>query len=109
MSVISDPSEEALIGLNRLATVARLLSGAIHDVNNALQVISSTVEIVLSRVAPPAPWVTEKYAGDNSASCVRTVRSFSTPSGVRGGKNSKLNCRSLSAMRPERSPRGDTA
>lgn len=50
----SDASDEALIGLNRLATVARLLSGAAHEVNNALQVISGTVEILENRKdAPP--------------------------------------------------------
>jgi two-component system NtrC family sensor kinase len=49
-----DPSEDALIGLNRLATVARLLSGAAHEVNNALQVISGTVEILESRSDVPA-------------------------------------------------------
>jgi len=52
---MTDPSEDALIGLNRQATAARLLSGAIHDVNNALQVISGTVEILESRPdVPPA-------------------------------------------------------
>jgi signal transduction histidine kinase len=38
-----------LIALNRSATVARLLSSAVHEVNNALQVISGTVEILESR------------------------------------------------------------
>jgi signal transduction histidine kinase len=47
-------SEETLIGLNRLATVARLLSGAVHEVNNALQVISGTVEVLESRPDVPA-------------------------------------------------------
>lgn len=32
--------------LNRLATVARLLSGSAHEVNNALQVISGSVELL---------------------------------------------------------------
>lgn len=48
-------SDDALVGLNRLATVARLMSGAVHDVNNALQVISGTVEILESRNDIPAP------------------------------------------------------
>ncbi len=48
------PSDETLIGLNRLSTVARLLSGAIHDVNNALMVISGTVDILESRPDVPA-------------------------------------------------------
>jgi signal transduction histidine kinase len=47
------PSDDALIGLNRLATVARLLSGAAHEVNNALQVISGTVEMMESRADVP--------------------------------------------------------
>ena len=46
MPVVTDPSEDALIGLNRQSTAARLLSGAIHDVNNALMVISATVEML---------------------------------------------------------------
>ena len=50
---MTDPSEEALIGLNRQATVARLLSGAIHDVNNALMVISATVEMLEARADVP--------------------------------------------------------
>lgn len=54
MTVRSDPPEDALIGLNRLVTVARLLSGAVHDVNNALQVISGTVEILEGRTDMPA-------------------------------------------------------
>ena len=53
MPVMTDPSEDALIGLNRQATVARLLSGAIHDVNNALMVISATVEMLEARADVP--------------------------------------------------------
>jgi signal transduction histidine kinase len=49
-----DATDEALIGLNKLATVARLWSGAAHDVNNALQVISGTVEILEMRTDLPA-------------------------------------------------------
>jgi signal transduction histidine kinase len=43
------PSDDVLIALNRSATVARLLSSAVHEVNNALQVISGTVEILETR------------------------------------------------------------
>lgn len=39
--------------LNRLATAARLMSGATHEVNNALQVISGTVELLLA--SPDVP------------------------------------------------------
>lgn len=43
------PSRDVLIALNRSATTARLLAGAVHEVNNALQVISGTVEILQGR------------------------------------------------------------
>jgi two-component system C4-dicarboxylate transport sensor histidine kinase DctB len=49
----TEPSEETLLGLNRAATVARLLSGAIHDVNNALMVISGTIDIMDARPDVP--------------------------------------------------------
>jgi signal transduction histidine kinase len=45
----SEPSPDVLLALNRSATVARLLSSAVHEVNNALQVISGTVEILEGR------------------------------------------------------------
>lgn len=41
--------------LNRLSTVARLVSGASHEVNNALQVISGTVELLLDSPDLPEP------------------------------------------------------
>jgi hypothetical protein len=52
--------------------------------------ISVTVFHVPSRVEPPAPKVTLKNAGDSAARRSRTARSLSAPSGVLGGKNSKL-------------------
>ena len=49
------PSRDVLVALNRSATAARLLSGVVHEVNNALQVISGTVELLASRTdLPPA-------------------------------------------------------
>src|SRR5262245_1450933 len=54
---------------------------------------SSTVASVPSRVEPPAPNVTEQNAGLSCFSCRRAARSFSIPSGVRGGKNSRLKWR----------------
>ena len=52
--------------------------------------ISLTVPKVPSCVEPPAPNVTEQNSGDLAYSAWRTVRSLSAPSGVLGGKNSKL-------------------
>ncbi len=52
--------------------------------------ISSTASSVPCCVEPPAPNVTEMYLGCSGASCARVLRSFSVPSAVFGGKNSKL-------------------
>lgn len=41
--------------LNRQATVARLVSGAAHEVNNALQVISGSAELLLASQDLPEP------------------------------------------------------
>jgi signal transduction histidine kinase len=49
------PDRRVLLALNRSTTAARLLSGVVHDVNNALQVISGTVELLSTRPdLPPA-------------------------------------------------------
>ena len=40
------PGQTDLLTLNRAATVARLLSGVAHEVNNALQVIGGTAELL---------------------------------------------------------------
>ncbi len=48
------PRRDVLVALNRSATTARLLSGVIHEVNNALQVISGTVELLQTRPDVPA-------------------------------------------------------
>jgi signal transduction histidine kinase len=48
------PGRDLLLSLNRSTTAARLLSGVVHDVNNALQVISGTVELLASRTDLPA-------------------------------------------------------
>lgn len=47
------PEGERLIALNRSATSARLMAGVIHEVNNVLQVISGTVELLQSRPDVP--------------------------------------------------------
>jgi two-component system NtrC family sensor kinase len=49
------PPREALLALNRSVTAARLMAGAVHEVNNALQVISGTVEILQGRTDLPEP------------------------------------------------------
>lgn len=49
----ADPSAEDLVALNRLATIARVLAGTAHDVNNALQIISGSAEMLAA--APDLP------------------------------------------------------
>jgi signal transduction histidine kinase len=47
------PTATDLLTLNRAATVARLLAGVAHEVNNALQVIGGTTELL--QVTPGLP------------------------------------------------------
>ena len=49
------PPRDSMLALNRSATAARLMAGAIHEVNNALQVISGTVELLQGRTDLPEP------------------------------------------------------
>lgn len=49
------PERDVLVALNQSATAARLLSGAVHEVNNALMVISGTVELLRTRSDLPPP------------------------------------------------------
>lgn len=48
------PRAGILLSLNRATTTARLLSGAVHEANNALHVISGTIELAADRDLPPA-------------------------------------------------------
>ena len=41
-----ETGQDAIIALNRLATVARVVSGTAHDVNNALQIIGGSAELL---------------------------------------------------------------
>ena len=53
--------------------------------------VAMQVSSVPDCVLPPAPKVTEKKAGCNAASCLRTSASRVAPFSPLGGKNSKLN------------------
>jgi len=48
------PGPTDLLTLNRAATVARLLAGVAHEVNNALQVIGGTTELLQTTPGLPA-------------------------------------------------------
>lgn len=49
----SDWSPERLDALNRLTTVARLLSTAVHETSNSLQIISGNAEMLGAQAADP--------------------------------------------------------
>jgi signal transduction histidine kinase len=51
---VSTPPEHHLT-LNRLSTIARLVAGAAHEVNNALQVIGGSAELLQNRTDLPEP------------------------------------------------------
>ena len=46
MSEEQRPDREVLVSVNRAMTTARLMAGAVHEVNNALQVIAGSVELL---------------------------------------------------------------
>jgi signal transduction histidine kinase len=82
--------------LNRLATIARLLAGATHEVNNALQVIGGTVELLESRTDLPPQVVTGlarlRTQGDRAAAAIAAVTQFSR---ARPGGRERINLREL--------------
>jgi signal transduction histidine kinase len=49
------PGQEELITLNRSATVARLVAGVFHELNNALQVIGGLAELLQDSPGIPPP------------------------------------------------------
>jgi signal transduction histidine kinase len=53
MSVSTPPKHH--LTLNRLSTIARLVAGAAHEVNNALQVIGGSAELLQNRTDLPEP------------------------------------------------------
>lgn len=53
MSVPTPPAHHLTI--NRLATIAHLVAGAAHEVNNALQVIGGSAELLQNRTDLPEP------------------------------------------------------
>ena len=54
---ISRATDDMLVALSRSVTTGRLLSGVVHEVNNALLVISGTVELLEGQPALPEPVV----------------------------------------------------
>lgn len=81
---------EALVALSRAATTARLLSGVLHEINNALLVVSGTVELLTARSDLPEaaarPLERLRAQGSRMAGAIAQVTAFTqAPDGVRGG------------------------
>ena len=74
------PGPADLLTLNRAATVARLLSGVAHEVNNALQVIGGTTELLQAVPGLPASVVDglQRIAAQNTraAAAIQEVMTF---------------------------------
>lgn len=92
------PGLADLVALNRAATVARLLAGVAHDVNNALQVIGGTAELLQSAPGlPPSAGqglqrITEQNA--RAASAISEVMMFARQKGDARGR---VNLREIAA------------
>lgn len=75
-----NPDPEVLVALNRAATAARLMAGAVHEVNNALQVISGSVELLEQQPDLAAPVVKSldriKRQSERAAAALAEVLAF---------------------------------
>src|SRR5262245_41350124 len=89
-------SPEDLLALNRASTVARLLAGVAHEVNNALQVIGATAELLEDRPGLPEPVVKGlqriRSQGARAAGAVADVLSFTRE---RADLRSRVNLRDI--------------
>ena len=76
---LAGPGE--LARMNRLATIARLLAGLAHELNNSLQVVGGLVELLATRTDLPSDAVArlEKVSGqtDKATSAIRRVVGYS--------------------------------
>jgi len=81
---VGTPGPADLLTLNRAATVARLLSSLIHEVNNALQVIGGNTELLQGMPDLPEPVATGllRIAAQNNstATTVLELQMFARPS-----------------------------
>jgi two-component system C4-dicarboxylate transport sensor histidine kinase DctB len=89
-------SPEDLLTLNRAATVARLLAGVAHEVNNALLVIGATAELLEDRPGLPDPLVKGlqriRSQGARAAGAVSDVLSLTRE---RADLHSRVNLRDI--------------
>jgi signal transduction histidine kinase len=88
------PGPADLLTLNRAATVARLLSSLIHEVNNALQIIGGNTELLRGMPDLPEPVATglRRIAAQNNrtATTVLELQMFARPSAAAESRTSLL-------------------
>jgi signal transduction histidine kinase len=88
------PGPADLLTLNRAATVARLLSSLIHEVNNALQIIGGNTELLQGMPDLPEPVATglQRIAAQNNrtAATVLELQMFARPSAAGESRTSLL-------------------
>jgi signal transduction histidine kinase len=81
---ISAPTGDMVVALSRSVTTGRLLSGVVHEVNNALLVISGTVELLEGQPDLPEPVVRGlerlRRQSARAASALSDVTSFTQAS-----------------------------
>ena len=103
MSSERAPGPADLVTLNRAATVARLLAGVAHEVNNALQIIGGTTELLQD--TPGLPEAVVKGFGLigeqnlRAAGPIANVLSFSRQKDVCGRVNLRDIARQSAALR----------
>jgi two-component system NtrC family sensor kinase len=103
MASVQAPGRADLVTLNRAATVARLLAGVAHEVNNALQVIGGTTELLQDTPGLPEP-VAKGFGriGEQNvraATTISNVLSFSRQKDVRGRVNLREIARQSAVLR----------
>lgn len=78
------PDSDVLVALNRAAMVARLMSGTVHEVNNALQVIAGSVELLEQQPALPPAVVKSleriRRQGERAAGALAELQAFTKAS-----------------------------
>lgn len=80
----SPPDRDVLVALNRAVTIARLMSGTVHEVNNALQVIGGSVELLETQPDLPPPVLRSldriKRQNERAAAALAELLAFSKAS-----------------------------
>jgi signal transduction histidine kinase len=94
-----ETGQDAIISLNRLATVARVVSGTAHDVNNALQIIGGSAELLESQpdLGEPARRALSRIRSQ-AARAAGLIEELSTFARDRSDASARLSLRSIAVQ-----------